>query len=118
VSYAAAVRFEQPQWRPHDEAEAIFAGGDNAAICDALVGAALHDGDAAWVESWCARLAGSQSVEVRGAAVTCLAHVARRFGAIRPNSVALLRRLRKDPEVSGRAADALDDVRTFTTQAD
>ena len=112
-----SVRYEDPQPLPHDEAEAVFASGDDAAICDALAGAALHDEDGAWVESWCLQLGGSQSVDVRGLAATCLGHVARLFGAIRPDSHELLERLRDDPAVCGRADDALDDVRRFTTRA-
>jgi hypothetical protein len=110
------MRYEDPQPLPHDEAEAVFASGDDTAICNALVGAALHDEDAAWVESWCLRLGGSHSADVRGLAATCLGHVARRFGAIRPESLELLRNLRDDPAVGGRADDALDDVRTFTNR--
>jgi hypothetical protein len=108
------VRYEDPQWLPHDEADAIFAGADEAAICNALAGAALYDADAAWVESWCVRLGGSRSDDVRGLAATSLGHVARRFGA---DSLDLLNRLQGDPAVRGRADDALDDVRMFTRPA-
>lgn len=111
------MRYENPQPLPHGEAEAIFASGDDSAICNALVGAALHDGDADWVESWCLRLGVSQSDDVRGVAATCLGHVARRFGAVRRDSLELLERLQRDPAVGGRAEDALDDVRQFTTSA-
>jgi hypothetical protein len=110
------VRYEDPQPLPHDEAEEVFGSGDDAAICNALAGAALYDEDAAWVEAWCLRLGGSHSADVRGLAATCLGHVARRFGSIRPDSLDLLGRLRNDPAVGGRADDALDDVRMFTTQ--
>jgi hypothetical protein len=107
------MRYEDAAWRPHDDVEAIFASGSEEAICDALAGAALKDDDAAWIESRCVMLAESQSVAIRGLAATCLGHVARRFGRIQPESVALLRRLSADPEVGGLADDALDDVATF-----
>jgi hypothetical protein len=110
LAYSAMVRYEEPPWRPHDEVEAIFAGGDVDAICDALADPGSSHGVPA---------SPTASQKTCAASLrTCLGHVARRFGAIRPESLALLRRLRDDPQVGGRAADALDDVRTFMMPAD
>ena len=53
---------------------------------------------------------------IRGLAATCLGHVARRFGTIQPESVALLRLLSADADIGGRADDALDDVAMFADQ--
>jgi hypothetical protein len=110
------MRYHDPEWRPHDEVEAIFASGSEEAICDALAAAALKDDDAEWIESWCVSLAESRSVAIRGLSATCLGHVARRFGEIQPESVTLLRRLSADHEIGGRADDALDDVAMFANQ--
>ena len=104
MTYGEGVHYHDPAWRPHNEVEAIFASGSEEAICDALVGAALKDDDAAWIESWCVTLAESQSDAIRGLAATCLGHVARRFETIRPESVALLSRLSADPELGRLAA--------------
>jgi hypothetical protein len=110
------MRYHDPEWRPHDEVEAIFASGSEEVICDVLVGAALKDDDPEWIESWCVSLAESRSAAIRGIAATCLGHVARRFGTIRPDSVKLLKRLSADAEIGGRADDALDDVAMFADQ--
>jgi hypothetical protein len=83
-------------------AESALSGSDSAAICRALVDAALHDPDWAWVQEHCLRLLTSSDSEVRGVAATCLGHVARIHGM-----------LDLDPEVRDRAEDALDDIQQF-----
>ena len=111
------MRYEDPQWRPHHQAEAILAEGEESAVCETLIAAALYDDDAAWIESWCARLAGSSSPSVRGAAAICLGHVARRFRSIHGDSLELLRELGLDDDdyVRGQAQDALEDVEMFAS---
>lgn len=108
-------RYHAPRRRAHAEIEAVFATDNESAVCDALVAAALNDDDRLWIEAWCATLAENPSVNVRGVAVTCLGHVARRFGTLQTESVQLLRQLRADPDVTGRVEDALDDVAQFTS---
>jgi hypothetical protein len=94
--------------------ESALSGSDSAAICRALVDAALHDPDWAWVQEHCLRLLASSDSEVRGVAATSLGHLARIHGMLDLDRVEpRLRELRNDPEVRGRAEDALDDIQQF-----
>ncbi|MBL7623593.1 hypothetical protein I7331_30940 [Frankia sp. AgB1.8] len=79
-----------------------------------LVGLALHDGDAVFVERWCRRIA-RESADLRlvATASLCLGHVARRFGDLEPASVALVRQLAERPDLDSRVLTALDDVTFF-----
>lgn len=117
--------FENPPALPHAVvAETLeralrdrSAEGEAARV---LVGTALNDGDAEFVEYWCVRVgtrAGSGS-PLLGLAGLCLGHAARRFGRLSDEAVALARslaaRAEADPtDVDGRAGDGYDDVRSF-----
>jgi hypothetical protein len=94
--------------------ESTLRGSDSTAICRALVAAALHDPDWAWVQEHCLRLLAAPNSDVRGVAATCLGHLARIHGTLDQDRVEpKLRELRKDPDVGGRAEDALDDIQKF-----
>lgn len=95
------------------EAEAIFSSGNPEEICDALVRLTYHDPDWVWVQAQCLRFGKYPQSEIRGLAATCIGHLARIHGVIDMESVRLLDGLLKDPEVSGRAQDALDDIEVY-----
>ena len=94
------MRYHDPEWRPHDEVEAIFASESEDTISDALAGASLKHDDAEWIESRRVSLA-ERSLAIRGLAAADLGQVTRRFGKIQPESVTLLRRLTAEEEISG-----------------
>lgn len=85
-----------------------------------LVGTALNDGDAEFVERWCVQV-GTRAVPgspLLGLAGLCLGHTARRFGRLSDEALALAQslaaRAEADPsDVDGRAQDGYDDVRSF-----
>ncbi|TDC42410.1 hypothetical protein E1166_07980 [Micromonospora sp. KC213] len=85
-----------------------------------LVGTALNDNDADFVEHWC-REVGTRAVPgspLLGLAGLCLGHAARRFGHLSDEALALVEslaaRAEADPsDVDGRALDGYDDVRSF-----
>ena len=97
--------------------------GDRAHESEAasvLVGSALNDDDREFVEYWCVQV-GTRAVSgspLLGLAGLCLGHVARGFGHLSDEALALARslaaRAELDPsDVDGRALDGLDDVRSF-----
>jgi hypothetical protein len=116
------VRFENPGPLPHDAVVAVVerALSDRSYESDAaraLVGAALYDGDRAFVERCCAMVAARAEAgsTLLGLAGLCLGHTARRFRALSGPSIALAEslasRARADPsDVDGRALDGLDDI--------
>ncbi|ARF74382.1 hypothetical protein B7C62_20705 [Kitasatospora albolonga] len=93
------------------------AEGEAAAV---LVGTALNDDDAEFVEHWCVQV-GTRAVPgspLLGLAGLCLGHTARRFRHLSDEALALAQslsaRAETDPaDVDGRAVDGYDDVRSF-----
>jgi hypothetical protein len=85
-----------------------------------LVGTALNDDDADFVEFWCVQV-GTRAVPgspLLGLAGLCLGHTARRFGRLSDDALALAEslavRAEADPtDVDSRAIDGYDDVRSF-----
>jgi hypothetical protein len=109
------VSYEELQPISRDEAERALSSDDPDAICRALVRAALFDEDWTWVEQWCLRMAGDARPQVRGCAVTSLGHLARTHGVLHLEDVVpVLENLAADPDMGGRAEDALGDIRMFT----
>ena len=100
------------------DAALAFDSAEPDAIADALIRLAYHDPDWQWVESRCLAYCRDPNSDVRGAAITCLGHLARIHGALHLGQVLpVLLELRSDPAVGGRAEDALDDIRTYVPVA-
>lgn len=90
------------------------------AAADALVGSALNDDDGEFVEHWCVQVGtrAAPGSPLLGLAGLCLGHLARRFGRLGGEALALAQslaaRAEADPsDVDGRALDGHDDVRSF-----
>ncbi|WP_330461581.1 hypothetical protein OIB37_34760 [Streptomyces sp. NBC_00820] len=119
------LSFENPPALPHEAVvEALeralydrLAEGEAAGV---LVGTALNDNDAEFVEHWCMEV-GTRAVPgspLLGLAGLCLGHTARRFGRLSDEALSLAKslaaRAETDPsDVDGRALDGYDDVRSF-----
>jgi len=96
------------------DAEIAFLSNDTRMICDALVRIAYHDPDWRWVQSHCLSFGKHTASEVRGLSVICIGHLVRIHGTIDEISAyLLLYELLEDPEVSGYAQDALDDINIY-----
>jgi hypothetical protein len=117
--------FENPPALPHEVVVETLeralrdrsAEGEAATV---LVGTALHDDDAEFVEHWCMQV-GTRAMPgspLLGLAGLCLGHTARRFGRLSEEAIALVKSLAARAEadcgdVDGRALDGHDDVRSF-----
>lgn len=112
-------RYENPPLVTHPVADKVLAtaltGGQSALEPDGvLVGLALYDGERAYVEQWCRRVAqDSQQPALVATAALCLGHLARRFRTLEPASVQLVERLATRSDLDGRVLSALDDVTTY-----
>ncbi|MGW8760901.1 hypothetical protein ACWGN5_00200 [Streptomyces sp. NPDC055815] len=119
------LSFENPPALPHDVVvetleRALCDRSAEGEAADVLVGAALNDDDAEFVEHWCVQV-GTRAVSgspLLGLAGLCLGHTARRFGRLSDEALALAQslstRAETDPaDVDGRAVDGYDDVRSF-----
>jgi hypothetical protein len=118
------MRFENPPALPHDESEGILSRALSQRpaprdAVNALVGMALGDDDAGFVERWCMRIA-DEAVDpaLKGLAALCIGHVARRFGEVTLEAATTVVRLFADAEVMAanpQPLDALDDLDNFAT---
>ncbi|GJF32702.1 hypothetical protein KNE206_54020 [Kitasatospora sp. NE20-6] len=119
------LRFENPSALPHEVVaevleRALHDPAHEGEAAGVLVGSALGDDDREFVEHWCVRV-GTRAVPgspLLGLAGLCLGHVARRFGRLGDEALALAQslaaRAQADPsDVDGRAVDGFDDVRSF-----
>ena len=80
----------------------------------ALIRLAFHDPDLRWVQGICIVLAEHSTVEVQSTSILCLGRLARIHRALDLEKVApLLIDLRKNPLLSGRVDDAMDDIEIF-----
>lgn len=94
----------------------MLRSGNGQAIAEALVGLAYHWPDWQRVQDICLSLLDHPDSGVRAIAVTCLGHVARIHGELDTARVLpQLRALLQDPDLSGRAEDAIEDIESFTT---
>ncbi|MGW9448752.1 hypothetical protein [Streptomyces sp. NPDC055632] len=119
------LSFENPPALPHEVVvetleRALRDRSAEGEAAEVLVGTALNDDDAEFVERWCVQV-GMRAVPgspLLGLAGLCLGHTARRFGRLSDDALALAEslavRAEADPtDVDGRAVDGYDDVRSF-----
>ncbi|WP_143261546.1 hypothetical protein [Allokutzneria sp. NRRL B-24872] len=103
---------ELQNWRKAMEA-AVWSSEVEAAT-DALLGITYNDPDRVYVESILLKcLSVECDRQVRSLAVTCIGHVARIYRSVGRDVLRKLDELLDDPDLSGVAEDALDDVKSF-----
>ncbi|MEW6182337.1 MAG: hypothetical protein AB1500_04060 [Bacillota bacterium] len=108
------MRYEEVLPITPKEAEEAFKSKNPAEVCDALIRVTYYDPDWRWVQAQCLRFARHRNTDIRGLAATCIGHLARIHGVLNIELVLpVLQHLLKDPEVYGRAQDALDDIKTY-----
>lgn len=107
------MEYKDPRPLNRSEAEAALRSDDAMEIATAVVSVALHDPDWQWAQDQAMRLLAHPDPGIRGVAATSLGHIARLHGRLDPHAIEALRGLLQDAEVSGRAADALEDVERF-----
>ena len=74
----------------------------------------FHDDDWRWVQSYCLQFLTHPDKDVRAIAAVCLGHLACIHGTLDIAIVVpALKDLLTDPDVAGKASDALDDIAMF-----
>ena len=91
-----------------------IASGDEVCICDALVALAFYEANWRLAQDKRSELLSHGSPDVSGLAATCLGHIARiRHKLDKDKGLRALRGCLDDDAISGRVADALDDIELF-----
>jgi hypothetical protein len=124
------VRYEEPPHLDHTAASLILEAALQGEMPQepkeqepnsVLVGLALFDDDAGFVEAWCLRV-GREAPDLwlRGTAALCIGtHLARRFGRASPDAEQLVRDLAENDAVrcvNPQVGDALEDLEHFQTK--
>ncbi|MFI1461233.1 hypothetical protein [Nocardia carnea] len=91
--------------------------GDEQSVVETILRLALHDPGGPWVTEIALNLLGDNSLAIRRAAVLALGHIARLHGEIDERAVPALQKMLSNPDMRGRAKDALSDIDIFTTSA-
>jgi hypothetical protein len=108
------MKYEQPRARTKTELDADLNSDDRDVIVTALISAALHESDRRFVESKIVTFLQHQDPWVRGAAAIAAGHVVRIHRMLAPDQIIpLLHALLEDPLTSGKAQDALGDIKMF-----
>lgn len=92
----------------------LIGEASRANAAEAVLRLALHEEESKWAEGECVTHLTDARLEVRMAAATGLAHLARRQRGLEPSTISYLASLRSDPEIGGTVEDALDDVVVFS----
>ncbi len=99
-----------------DKMKAALARDDPEELLQLVISIGLYAEDPVWSQSICQRLSRHPHHIVRGNAVLCFGHLARRFGALDRNIVLPLIEsalIDEDSYVRGQARGAAEDVRHF-----
>ena len=106
--------YDEPKSVDKSEFLSIVTSGVIVLICDAIVRAAHFINDYNWLLQQYILLLEHPDLEVRGVTVTCIGHLARlNEKAKKDELLGILEPLLSDSDLSGRVADAIDDVNTF-----
>lgn len=108
------MKYVEPQSITREQAEKQFATGLQYEICDALVRVTYTYDEWQWAQGCCLRFIEHEDPGIRGVAANCLGDLARIHRCLDLDKVVpVLRRLLSDPEMGGRAEDALEDIEIF-----
>jgi hypothetical protein len=108
------MEYVEPDPTTRSEFLRALATGTGPEVAQALVGVVFTDPDWQWLQDKCLALLRHHDVIVRGAALTSLGHIARIHGALDRGKVEPeIKRLVDDPDLGGRALDALSDIDVF-----
>jgi hypothetical protein len=108
------MQYEEIDSISRSDAMALLGSGNPRDICKTLVRLAFHDPDLQWVQSLCIELTKHSTVEIQLTAILCLGRLARIHQALDLERVVpILIELRKNPLLSGRVDDAMDDIEIF-----
>jgi hypothetical protein len=107
------VKYEEPKPRTKAQLAADLSSGDSATIATALTSAALHHPDRAYVESLIVKFIRHDDPRIRGVSALAAGHVARIRRQLSAEIVPLIEALLADDRTSGKAQDALDDIKMF-----
>ena len=106
------MEYREPSPSSRVQLDELLAEHEFEVAAEALIALALDDVDGAWVQGRAMVLTSHASPRIRAAAVMALGHLARLHPEL--PSTAAAEAIRRADVPAGRAADALDDIATFS----
>lgn len=110
--------FEELSPIGREEFDQLFRLGSPEDARVALLRIVWHDPDHYWAEQQCVAALDDTRQQVRIAAATGLAHLARMQKGLGAEAMSRLLALKDDPHIGGQVLDALDDVSIFGRKDD
>jgi hypothetical protein len=107
------MKLHQPHARSRADLQADLESLDRERISTALISAALNDPNREWVETIIIQFIAHEDPWLRGVSALAAGHIARLHGDLDARILPLIEKLLEDPETSGKARDALDDIEMF-----
>lgn len=105
------MHYEDLPPRARSELELSLCSDNPADRVEALLSAALHEPDVAWVAGLCVENLQDQRFPLRCAALTAMSHLARRQAPLDLRVILpLLNELSRDDALTGRVSDVRDDL--------
>lgn len=83
-------------------------------IVTTLLSLALYSFERDWAEKVCKKYLCHSNLNVKSTAIISIAHIARLDKHFDIDLIPVFKEYLKDPEISGRVQDAIDDICTFT----
>jgi hypothetical protein len=108
------MKYQKTLLISYEDAKEKLKSDDPIHVTDALVRLTYHYSDWRWVQDQCLTLINHSDPVIKGLAVSCLGHLARIHNTIDTFKVLpILNSLLDDPDIGGRAEDAIDDIEMF-----
>ncbi|MBE9117372.1 hypothetical protein IQ249_15845 [Lusitaniella coriacea LEGE 07157] len=106
--------YEEIDALSQEEAKRNLSNKDSRIVVITLLSIALHEPDRDWTEKQCLEHLKHSNDRIKYAAILSIAHIARIDRQFNKCVIPFFREYIKNPELSGRVQDAIDDICMFT----
>lgn len=96
------------------EAKKNLSSKDSRIVIVTLLSIALNEPDRDWAEKKCLQYLKHPNSDIKDAAILSIAHIARIDRRFNQYAIPFFKKYLKNPELSGRVQDAIDDICVFT----
>jgi hypothetical protein len=108
------MKYQQAENISKDGLVSTIKGGDQSAICRALLDAVEFIPDQSWLEDICINLSSYEDESIVRLSITCMGHLGRIYGGVNSQVLERLDALSRDERFVGVTEDAISDIRMFS----